>query len=82
MKASAGFVLLIMLAAGPVFAQKVTLDYAHDFDFGAVHRVQYVDTQESNIENPLMAGRVADAIKEHMRGVGLELVESDPDLFD
>ena len=36
MKKLSGLVVVLGLAAAPVFAQKVVVDYAHEFDFKPV----------------------------------------------
>ncbi len=36
MKKALGLIILLGLAASPALAQKVNIDYAHDFDFKAV----------------------------------------------
>ena len=59
MKRTFGLVFVLALAASPALAQKVTVDYAHDFDFSGVKSFQYVDTKDSNSKNELMAGRIA-----------------------
>ncbi len=69
------------LAAVPASAQKVTVDYAHDFDFEAVKTFQYVDTVESNAKDTLMADRVRDMIIKEMKEGGAQQVDSDPDLY-
>ena len=64
MKRTLGLVCVLVLAAVPAMAQKVTIDYAHDFDFDSITSFQYVDTAESNVKsNELMAKRVEDMIK-------------------
>ena len=51
-------------------AQKVQIDYAHDYDFDSIETFQYVDTEESNVKgNQMMADRVASMIKT-IRGTG------------
>ena len=74
-------VIVLGLAATPALAQKVTLDYAHDFDFSKTKTFQYVDTKESNIRDSLMADRVVAAIKKELAGHGLTEVESEGDLL-
>ena len=76
-------VLLIVLGAiaMPTYAQKVTIDYAHDFDFKAVKTFQYVETTDSNAKDPLMDGRIKDAIIQQLTGAGLQEVDSDPGIF-
>ena len=44
MKRTLGLVFILALMAAPAMAQKVTIDYAHDFDFSGVKTFQYVDT--------------------------------------
>jgi hypothetical protein len=81
MRKSLGFLFVLAVAAAPAFAQKVTIDYAHDFDFGAVKTFQYVETKDSNSSNELMDGRIRDAIIKELTEGGLKQVDSDPDLF-
>jgi len=81
MKKALGLVFVLALAATPAMAQKVTVDYAHDFDFSGVKTFQYVDTKESNSENDLMAGRIVEMIKKELREGGLTEVQENPDLF-
>ncbi len=47
------FVLAAALAvmATPSIAQKITIDYAHDFDFSGVKTFTYVDTGDTNTPN-------------------------------
>ena len=81
MKKALGMIFVLALAATPAMAQKVTVDYAHDFDFSGVKTFQYVDTQESNSKNDLMAGRIVEMIKKELREGGLTEVQDNPDLF-
>ncbi len=82
MKKLLGTVFVMALIATPAMAQKVTIDYAHDFDFGSVKTFQYVDTKESNVKgNDMMAQRVADMIKKELREGGLTEVQENPDIY-
>jgi len=81
MKKALGLVFVLALAATPALAQKVTVDYAHDFDFSGVKTFQYVDTRESNSKNELMAGRIVEMIKKELREGGLTEVQENPDLY-
>lgn len=68
--------------AGPAFAQKIELDYAHDFDFDGVKTFSYVETPDTAIQgNKLMADRVVAMIRKEMVEGDLREVEEDPDLF-
>ena len=82
MKKALGLIFVVALVATPAMAQKVTIDYARDFDFASVKTFQYVDTAESNVKgNEMMAQRVEDMIKKEMREGGLTEVQENPDLY-
>ena len=55
MKRTLGLLIILGLAATPALAQKVNIDYAHDYDFSGPETFQYVNTEESNADNPMMA---------------------------
>lgn len=57
MKKVLGMAIGLGLAAWPAFAQKINIDYSHEFDFSGVDTFTYVDTPESNAQNPFMAQR-------------------------
>jgi hypothetical protein len=80
MKKALGLVFVLALAATPAMAQKVTVDYAHEFDFDAVKTFQFVDTPDSNAQNDMMDSRIKTAIIRELTEGGLQRVESDPDL--
>jgi hypothetical protein len=81
MKKALGIIFVVALFATPAMAQKVTIDYAHDFDFKGISTYQYVDTAESNAKNPLMAERVTAMLKKELAEGGLEEVSENPDIF-
>jgi hypothetical protein len=82
MRKTLGLVFVIALMATPALAQKVSIDYAHDFDFGSVKTFQYVNTKESNVQgNEMMAGRVESMIKKELVEGGLTEVTENPDIF-
>jgi len=81
MRKAIGFAVILVLAAVPAMAQKVNIDYAHEFDFDAVKTFQYVSTDESNSKNELMARRIEDMIKKELVEGGLAEVQENPDLF-
>ena len=58
MKRLLGTLIVLGLAATPALAQKITIDYAHDFDFEKVKSFQYVETKDSNSKDQLMDGRI------------------------
>lgn len=81
MKKALGIIIVLGLAASPALAQKVTIDYAHDFDFSGPETFQYVNTEESNADNPMMADRIESMIKAKMKAGGATEVTENPDLF-
>ena len=81
MKQILGFIMVAAIVAVPAVAQKVTIDYAHDFDFEKVKTFQYVDTPDSNTTSDLTNDRIRDAIIRELKEGGLQQVESSPDLF-
>ena len=81
MKKTLGLLLILAVMAVPSVAQKVTIDYAHDFDFEQVKTFQYVDTPDSNVGNDLADNRLRDAIIRELKDGGLKQVESNPDLY-
>jgi hypothetical protein len=81
MKKALGLIFVLALASAPAMAQKVNIDYAHDFDFAEVKTFQYVNTEESNSKDQLMADRIQGAIVMELKEGGLQQVEADPDLY-
>ena len=76
-----GLFIVLGLAAAPALAQKIHIDYAHDFDFEMVRTFHYVPTKDTDSKDPLMSGRIKDAIISQLEGGGLKQVESDADLY-
>jgi len=81
MKAKLGLMIALVLVATPVFAQQVTIDYAHDYDFGKVKTFAYVETKDTDSKDQLMDGRIKDAIVKELTDGGLKQVDSDADLY-
>ncbi len=81
MKKAFGLMCVVALFATPAMAQKVTIDYAHDFDFKGISTYQYVDTAESNVKNQLMADRVTAMLKKELAEGGLTEVSENPDIY-
>ena len=81
MKKALGLIFVLALAATPAMAQKVTIDYAHDFDFSGVKTFQYVETKDSNVKNEIMADRVATMFKKELADGGLKEVTENPDIY-
>jgi len=81
MKRLFGLAIALALTATPLLAQKIDIDYAHDFDFESVKTFQYVDTDDTDSSNSLMASRIEDMIKAKLTEGGLTEVQSDPDIY-
>ena len=82
MKKALGLVFVLALVATPAMAQKVTIDYAHDYDFTKIKTFQYVPTEKSDVKgNQLMDHRIEDMIKKELREGGGTEVQSDPDIY-
>jgi hypothetical protein len=82
MKKALGLIFVMALVATPAMAQKVNIDYAHDYDFDSVKTFQYVDTTESNVQgNEIMAKRVEDMIIKEFKEGGATQVEDNPDVY-
>jgi len=81
MKKTLGLLIVIGLAALPAAAQKVTIDYAHDYDFKSVKTFQFVESKDSKASDSLMDGRIKDAIINRLTESGLTQVESDPNIY-
>lgn len=77
------FTLLCFLAVAstPALAQKITIDYAHEFDFSLVETFEYVRTAESNAPDELTDNRIKNAIIRELFEGGLNSASSDPDLY-
>jgi len=76
-------VVALAVVATPSIAQKITIDYAHDFDFSAVKTFTYVDTGDTNAGNDLTNDRLKAAIiRELTTGEDhFKQVESGGDLY-
>ncbi len=81
MKKIFGLLLVLAVVAGPSIAQKITIDYAHDFDFEPVKTFTYVETKDSNVGNDLTDNRLRDAIIRELSEGGAKQVDSNPDLY-
>jgi len=76
-----GLFVILGFVAMPAFAQKITIDYDHDFDFNTVKTFQYVDIKESNSQDELMDSRIHDRLIKELTEGGLNEVEANPDIF-
>jgi hypothetical protein len=71
----------LLLIASPALAQKITIDYAEEHDFGKVETFAYVVTEDTNSADPLMDERIKEAIIRELTAGGLKQVDADGDLM-
>ena len=76
-----GICIVLAFALAPAYAQKVNIDYAHDFDFSKVKTFKYVATKDTDAQDQLMDGRIKSAIVRELTEGGLQEVDSDADMF-
>ncbi len=81
MKKTLGLIFVLALVATPALAQKVTIDYAHDFDFAAVKTFQYMSTEKSDPSDSMMASRAVSMFKQELTQGGLKEVSEKPDIY-
>ncbi len=81
MKKTLGLLFVLTLASTPALAQKVTIDYAHEFDFSSVETYQFVETKETNPPDELTGNRIKNSIIRELHKGGIGSVSSDPDLY-
>jgi hypothetical protein len=76
-----GVLFVLGFVSAPVFAQKITIDYAKEFDFDKIKTFAYHPTDEESAKDQLMEARIKEATFNQLKEGGLEQVESDPDLY-
>ena len=81
MKKFLGLLIALAIMASPTIAQKITIDYAHDFDFEAAKTFAYVETDTSDMTNDLMDRRLEQAIITELKNGRLQMVDKDADLY-
>jgi hypothetical protein len=73
--------IAILLAAGPLMAQEITIDYAKDVDFAAVKTFQYSETEDTNVKDPMVGERIVADLKAKLVEGGLTEVQDSPDIY-
>ena len=73
--------LALAIVAAPSVAQKITIDYAHDFDFDAVKTFTYVETQDTDLQNTLADTRMESAILRELGSGSMKQVDSGGDIY-
>ena len=72
--------ILLLLVAIPAMAASVSIHHDKDFDFSKVKTFQYVETNETQAKDPVMAERIVKLLKEKFVAAGLSEVQKDPDI--
>ena len=74
--------VLLMLMAGPAFAQKVYVDYDKNYDFASIRTFQWVDEPDSlEKSEPLLHSRIKNGIEHYLTQAGITQVTSDPSIL-
>jgi hypothetical protein len=81
MKKTLFLVVALAVVAVPATAQKITIDYAHDFDFSRVKSFTYVETQDTDLQNTLADSRLENAILRELKSGGLQQMDSGGDIL-
>ena len=81
MKRTLLLAIALAVVAAPSVAQKITIDYAHDFDFDAVKTFTYVETQDTDLQNSLADQRLEAAILRELKSGKLKQVDSGGDIL-
>ena len=80
MRKLVGALIVLGLFATPAIAQRITIDYDHDYEFEQVKTFTYVETADTNVRDGLMDGRIRDAIIQQLVNGGVGQVDSGGDL--
>lgn len=81
MKKFLGLLIVLTVMASPTLAQKITIDYAHDYDFETAKTFAYVETTDSDMSNDIMDRRIEQAIISELESGRLTKVDKDADLY-
>jgi hypothetical protein len=73
--------MVALAIALPAAAQKVNIDYAHEYDFSKVKTFQYVESEEATARTEMMDDRIVSAITAKLTAGGLRAVTANPDVF-
>ena len=81
MKKTLGLLVVLALVAIPSTAQKITIDYAHDFDFSQVKTFTYVETKDTDLADSLTDTRMENAILRELKSGTMKQVDSGGDIY-
>ncbi len=83
MKSLTSVVAILLLTAGPAFAQKIYIDYDPSFDASGVETFAWSETSETSVadQNPLLHSRILNGIEYYLSLGGAREDENDPDVY-
>jgi hypothetical protein len=83
MKTSAWWLVVLVLSAGPSFAQKIYIDHDTDYDSSKLETFQWAKTEETGLEqaDPLLHSRIVNGIEHYLTLGGVREVLDDPDVY-
>jgi hypothetical protein len=76
-------VAILLLTAGPAFAQKIYIDYDPSFDASGIETFAWSETSETSVasKDPLLHSRILNGIEYYLTLGGAREDESDPDVY-
>jgi hypothetical protein len=83
MRIKAVVAVALFLIAGPVFAQKVFIDYDKNYDFSSMETFAWSETSETSLEmaDPMLHSRIVNGIEYYLSDAGLREVKENPDVY-
>jgi hypothetical protein len=83
MKSSAWWLVVLVLATGPSFAQKIYIDYDKEYDGAKNKTFQWAKTEDTSLAqtDPLLHSRIVNGIEHYLTLGGAREVLSDPDIY-
>jgi len=83
MKLSAVWILALVFSAGPLFAQKIYIDYDGSYDGNSVESFAWKETAETSVSksNPLLHSRIVNGIEYYLTLAGARETDADPDVY-
>jgi hypothetical protein len=83
MKFSAVWVLALIFSAGPLFAQKIYIDYDMSYDGSTIKTFAWKETAETSVArvNPLMHSRIVNGIEYYLALSGAHETDANPDVY-
>ena len=76
-------VIVLVMIAGPVFAQQIHIDYDQDYDGSGIKTFAWAETSKTSVAeaNPLLHSRILNGIEYYLTLGGAREVENNPDVY-